>query len=85
MDLGSGVKIDIPIDGKKVKILRKPKKEKEEVKQNYPKTPSPTSVTMVDGIEIKVERLPIRYETLESVMDDLPDFCVEILDSLYSA
>ena len=67
-----------------MKILRKEDKKQVEEKPNYPKTPSPRSVTMVDGMEIKVERLPIRYETLDSVMDDLPEFCVEILENLHS-
>ena len=45
----------------------------------YPKKPSPVSVTEVDGIEYKVEREVIRYERLEEVMDELPEFVQELL------
>lgn len=47
--------------------------------KNYPKAPEPVTITEVDGVEIKVERLPIRYEKLEDVIDELPDFVQELL------
>ena len=82
VDLGSGVQIPIPLEHKTVKIMRKPKKTKDVPENKIPKTPDPVTITMVDGVEIKVERLPVRYETLDSLMDELPDFCVAILEKL---
>lgn len=36
---------------------------------------------MVDGETYKVERSILRYEGLEEVIDELPDFIREILDN----
>lgn len=39
----------------------------------YPTTPSPRTVVQIDEIESVAERLPIRYELLESLLDEFPD------------
>ena len=44
-----------------------------------PKAPDAVTITEVDGVEIKVERTPIAYIPLESVMDELPDFARETI------
>lgn len=48
-------------------------------KSQMPSTPSPVSVTQIDGVEIRVERTVLRYERLEEVFDDLPEFVQELL------
>ena len=45
----------------------------------YPKAPSPRSVTEVDGVEIVVTRVPMQYEPLEGLLDELPDFIRETI------
>jgi len=50
-----------------------------------PKAPEATASVTVDGVEFKVERTVLRYEKLEEVFDELPEFAQEILqDSLES-
>jgi hypothetical protein len=39
----------------------------------YAKTPAPITVSEVEGVEVKVERLPMRYEALEDILEELPD------------
>lgn len=82
VDLGSGVNIEIESSTKRVILMnRNPKEKDKDGKEcnRYPKKPSPVSVTEVDGIEYKVEREVIRYERLEDVMDELPEFVQELL------
>ena len=49
---------------------------------NVPKTPEPLTILTVDGEEFKVERTVLRYEKLEEVFDELPEFAQEILGNL---
>lgn len=82
VDLGSGVNIEIESGTKRVILMNRNPKEKDKDGKDcnrYPKKPSPVSVTEVDGIEYKVEREVIRYERLEEVMDELPEFVQELL------
>lgn len=39
----------------------------------YAKVPEPVVSSTVDGLDVKVERLPMRYEALEDILDELPD------------
>jgi hypothetical protein len=75
VDLGSNTYLNIPLNTARAAIYsnKKPKG------KNYPKAPEPVTITEVDGVEIKVERLPIRYERLDDVFDELPDFVQELL------
>lgn len=75
VSLGFGASIEIPppINGVHICNVKKAKK------KNYPEAPPALTITEVDGVEIKVERLPIRYESLEEILDELPDFVQEIL------
>lgn len=75
MDLGSGVKISIAPPFNNVRLFNL----KNSKKKNYPEAPPPVTINEVDGVEIKVERLPIRYEKLEDIMDELPDFVQTLL------
>lgn len=60
---------------------RNPKEKNAAGQENkrVPKKPPALVVTEVDGLEIKVERNVIRYERLEDVFDELPDFVQDIL------
>lgn len=49
----------------------------------YPKAPSPTSVVEIDGVESIAKRTPLRYEMLEDVLDELPDFARETICSAW--
>lgn len=75
VDLGSGTYLNIPLNTARAAIYsnKKPKG------KNFPSAPEPVTITEVDGVEIKVERLPIRYEKLEDVFEELPEFVQEIL------
>jgi hypothetical protein len=82
VDLGSGVTIDVPAATKRVILTHRNPKEKNamgEENKRIPKKPAALTITKVDGVEIKVERNVIRYEKLEDVFDELPDFVQEIL------
>lgn len=73
--LGSETYLNIPLNTARAAVYssKKPKG------KNYPEAPEPVTITQVDGVEIKVERLPIRYEKLEDVFDELPEFVQELL------
>lgn len=75
VDLGSGVSIPIAPSSGKATLLKKKKPKN----KNYPDAPEPVTITEVDGVQIKVERLPLRYEALDDVMEDLPDFVQDLL------
>jgi hypothetical protein len=45
----------------------------------YPRAPSPRSVTEVDGVEIVVTRVPMQYEPIEALLDELPEFIRETI------
>lgn len=88
--MGSGVNIDIDTTPKEVKMSfgklkqNDPAFKNDDLLQNKPlPEASPTSITEVDGVEIKVERIPMRYEKLEDIFDDLPDFAQEVVASHY--
>ncbi len=46
-----------------------------------PKSPEPLTIVTVDGADFKVERTVLRYEKLDEVFDELPEFVQEILQS----
>ncbi len=48
-----------------------------------PKTPDAVNVSVVDGVEIKVERTPIAYIPLEAILDELPDFARETIAAIW--
>ena len=82
MDLGSGVQIEIPEPTERVLLQHRNPKQKNSVgeeNKRIPKKPPALSITQVDGVEIKVERNVIRYERLEEVFEELPDFVQDIL------
>jgi hypothetical protein len=75
VSLGFGTSIEIPPPITGVHILHVKKNKK----KNYPEAPPALTITQVDGVEIKVERLPIRYESLEEIFDELPEFVQTLL------
>ena len=82
VDLGSGVHLDIPLHTKQVRMSTQPPHRLNNLSELHTRSlppASPVSVTEVDGIEIKVERIPIRYERVEDIFDELPDFAQEII------
>jgi hypothetical protein len=64
--------------------LNQPEFQNEEFIQNklLPKA-NPVTITEVDGVEIRVERVPLRYEKVEDIFDDLPDFAQEVVANQY--
>jgi hypothetical protein len=58
-------------------MKKKPKGKND--RKNYPEAPPPVTITEVDGVEIKVERLPLRYEKLDDIFDELPEFAQSLL------
>lgn len=44
-----------------------------------PEVPSPVTVVQVGDLELKVERTVLRYELLEDVLEDLPEFVQDLL------
>lgn len=82
MDLGSGVSIEIPPPTKRVILMQRNPKQKDAAgleNKRVPKKPPAVTICEVDGVEIKVERNVIRYERLEEVFEELPDFVQDIL------
>jgi hypothetical protein len=73
--LGSETYLNIPLNKVRSALYsnKKPKG------KNYPDAPEPVTITEVDGVEIKVERLPMRYEKLDDIFEELPDFVQELL------
>ena len=74
--------MDIPLHTKQVLMNSQPPHRlngKSELHTKPLPSASPVSVTEVDGIEIKVERIPIRYERVEDIFDELPEFAQEII------
>lgn len=68
---------------KKDPFLPKPLRLEQKKGYLYAEVPSPVSVTEVDGVEIKVERLPMRYEALSDVMDELPEGLRETISNAW--
>lgn len=82
MNLGSGVHIDVPLHTHKAKLAGKganPFQKNPHINDQRLPAASPVSVTEVDGVEIRVERIPIRYERIEDIFDELPEFAQEII------
>lgn len=75
VNLGSGTYLNIPLHTVPVALYGKKKPKG----KNYPEAPPPVTISEVDGVEIKVERLPIRYEKLEDIFDELPEFAQALL------
>ena len=73
--LGSDTTLNIPLNTVPAALFSKKKPKG----KNYHEAPPPVTITEVDGVEIKVERLPIRYEKLDDIYDELPDFAQELL------
>jgi len=80
VNLGSGVEVPVETNTKKVHLHQAPRKVLAGKKMNYPDIPQASSTFIVDGEEYRVERNVIRYDTLDSIMDDLPDFIQDILN-----
>ena len=80
VNLGSGVNIEIQPAVHRVNLLR-PEKKKPIPKSSLPEMHAKEEEFMVDGETYKVERSILRYEGLEEVIDELPDFIREILDN----
>lgn len=49
----------------------------------YPRAPSPRSVVQVGELETVAQRTPLRYEMLEDVLDELPDFARETISNAW--
>jgi hypothetical protein len=82
VDLGSGVRLDVPLHTHSAKLSGKqPNRMQKNPHINSDRLPaaSPVSVTEIDGVEIRVERIPIRYERVEDIFDELPEFAQEII------
>lgn len=82
VDLGSGVRLDIPLHTHTAKLSGKspnPFQKNPHINNNRVPDASPVSITQVDGVEIRVERIPIRYERIEDIFDELPEFAQEII------
>ena len=81
--LGSGIEIPIALETKRVILGTGNQKGKQRDGINLsrvPKAPEPVTLITVDGAEFKVERTVLRYEKLEEVFEELPDFAQEILE-----
>ena len=86
--MGSGVEIPIVLETKRVILGTGDQKAKPRQGINLsrvPKAPEPVTMVTVDGTEFRVERTVLRYEKLEEVFEELPEFAQEILqDSIES-
>lgn len=50
----------------------------------YPRAPSPESVVQFpDGTESTAQRVPLRYELLDDVLDELPEFARETITAAW--
>lgn len=76
INLGSGVTLEVPLRTVPAALFSKKKPKG----KNYPEAPPAVTITEVDGVEIKVERLPIRYEKLDDIFDELPEFAQALLE-----
>jgi hypothetical protein len=83
--LGSGVTLSVSSE-RKPALLGPKKSVREAVLQKQYglfQDVSSNSVVNVDGFEAKVERTPLRYEKVEEIFDELPDFAQEIVAKQY--
>jgi hypothetical protein len=74
VDLGSGQTIGIPLETKKVVLLRRG--------QIYPKPLEPEIVEVHDGVETTARRTAIGMEPLENLLDEFPDSIRETIASV---
>lgn len=84
MNLGSGASIDVETEQKKVFVFQGRKdllKQPKSAKGIYPRSQSSSVSFEEDGVKFVSERTPVQYVTLDSIMDDLPDFAVETLSA----
>ena len=65
VDLGSGQTIEIPLQTKKVTLLKRG--------QVYPKAPEAKTTVVHEGIETTATRTVIGMEPLENLLDEFPD------------
>lgn len=83
--MGSGTTIRVSSETKPV-LLRGRKPAREAALQSsygdFQEAPA-TAAIQVDGHEAKVERTPLRYEKVEDIFDELPDFAQEIIAKRY--
>ena len=83
--LGSGIEIPIVLETKRVILGTGNQKGKQKEGINLsrvPKAPEEVTIVTVDGTEFKVERTVLRYEKLEEVFEELPEFAQEILEGM---
>jgi len=88
--VGSGVYVDVPQEKKTVHMFPKgsdsnPLRRLQKEGYVYGNAPSPRTVTQVGDLEVTVDRLPIRYEPLSNVMDDLPDEFRETIAKIWES
>lgn len=81
--LGSNVGIDIDTTPKEVKMSFGKLKKVDNPENKPLPAMSPVSVTEVDGLEIRVERVPMRYERMEDIFDELPEFAQQVIANHY--
>jgi hypothetical protein len=83
--LGSEVEIEVDLTPKEVKMSFGKLKKADSLENKPLPAKSPVSITQVDGIEIRVERTPLRYERMEDIFDELPEFAQEVIANHYLA
>lgn len=81
--LGSNVDMDIDSTPKEVKMSFGKLKKVDNLENKPLPAKSPVSITEVDGLEIRVERTPMRYERMEDIFDQLPEFAQEVIANHY--
>lgn len=81
--LGSGVSIGIDMEPKPVKMTTGRGRSQSVIADKPLPKGDPISIVEVDGVEVKVERTPLRYEKIDHIFDDLPDFAQDILSQLH--
>jgi hypothetical protein len=82
VDLGSGASIQVDTEPKKVFVYQERKnllKQAKAAKGIYPKAKSSSVSFEEDGVKFVSESTPLQYVTLDSIIDELPDFAVETL------
>lgn len=79
VDLGSGVKIEVEAPKFRGNLLiQKPKKVA--IPKNLPVMGAKEEEFTTEGETFKIERSLLRYEALEDIVDELPDFIREMLE-----
>lgn len=85
--------LDIPVHNKRVlkscpgnhNVNQKlPEEEKIDTKDwSIPTAPPELTELEVDGVKIKVERVPLMYVPIESIIDEFPDFARETISNIW--